>query len=67
MLQFILLIAIRYSRGENKKNNCLKNYLIKSTLHLLILRQNSISFEGSPEGPGGVLIHRWIRTGECQV
>ena len=43
----ILLIAIIYSQGKNKKKKCRNNSLIKSTVYLLIFLQNSINFEGS--------------------
>ena len=36
-----------FSRKKNKKN-CWNNFLIKSTVYLLIFRQNSMIFEGSP-------------------
>ena len=48
MLQFILLLGIICSRGEDKKKNCWNNYLTKSTVYLLIFRQNSIIFKMSP-------------------
>ena len=40
--------AIIYSRGENKKKQLLKQFFDKSTVYLLIFRQNSLIFEGSP-------------------
>ena len=43
-----LLIAIIYSGGENKSKNCWNNSLIKSTVCLLIFRQNLMIFKGSP-------------------
>ena len=46
ILQFILLIAITYSRWENKKKKCWDNSLIKSTVYLLIFHQNLIIFKG---------------------
>ena len=48
ILQFILLIAITYSRGENKKKNCCNDSLIKSTICLLIFCQKLMIFERSP-------------------
>ena len=48
ILQFILLIAITYSRGENKKKNCCNDSLIKSTIYLLIFCQKLMIFERSP-------------------
>ena len=50
ILQFILLIAIVYSRGENK-NYCWNYSLIKCRVYLLIFHQNSMIFEGSPNSP----------------
>ena len=44
ILQFILLIAIIYSRRENKKKYCWNNPLIKSTVYLLIFHQISMTF-----------------------
>ena len=47
MLQFILLVGIICSRGEDKKKNCWNSYLTKSTVYLLIFRQNSMIFKKS--------------------
>ena len=47
ILQFILLIAITYSRGQKRKK--MLNSLIKSTVYLLIFRQNSMICKGSPK------------------
>ena len=57
-----------FLRGKQEKNSW-NNYLIKSTLYLLIFLQNLMIFEGSPNclfhrriKTGGVLFHRWVRT-----
>ena len=48
ILPFFLLITTIYLEGETRKKNSWNNPLIKSTLCLLIFRQNSMIFEGSP-------------------
>ena len=44
-----MLIAITYSRGGKKEKICLKIYLIKYIVYLLIFRQRLMIFKGSPK------------------
>ena len=60
---FILLIATIYSRGENKKKKLLEQFF-KSTVYLLIFRQNSMIFKGSPDSMKESYFTGEIRLGE---
>ena len=63
MLQFILQIAITYSRGENKRKKLLKQ-LIKPTVYLLIFRQDSMIFKQSPNSLKESYLTGELRLGE---
>ena len=52
------------SRGENKNKNCWKNSVIKSTVYLLIFRQNSMMFKGNPNSLKESYFTRELRPGE---
>ena len=58
--QFIMLIAITCSRGENKKKNCWSNSLIKSFINI---PPKLDDFEKESYITEGVLFHWRIKTG----
>ena len=64
LLWFILLIATIYTRGEKRKKKCRNNSLMKSAVHLLLLRQNLIIFKGSPNSLTAYYFISKLRLGE---